>query len=97
MLLDDERRDYKRMIAETQMEVTRLTSGEVLTAKLVNLSASGCAFLTDLTIEPDEELEVLIRSPSERLEPLRRSGQVARVTQEEEGRLIAIHFSGASD
>ncbi|NEX22071.1 PilZ domain-containing protein [Thiorhodococcus mannitoliphagus] len=96
MLLDDERRDFKRMIAETQIEVTRLSSGEVVTAKLYNLSASGCAFISDLTIELDEELDILIRSPSERLEPLHRSGRVARVTQVEEGRLIGVHFTGGA-
>lgn len=82
------------MIAETQIDVTRLSSGERLTAKLVNLSASGCAFVSDQAIEADEELEIFIRSPSERLEPLRRAGQVARVTHEEAGRLIAVHFTG---
>lgn len=96
MLLDDERRDFKRMIAETKIEVTRLTSGEVFTGKLMNLSASGCAFVTELAIEPEEELELVIRGPSERLGPLCRSGTVARVTQEAGGRLIAVHFTGVS-
>ncbi|NEV61779.1 PilZ domain-containing protein [Thiorhodococcus minor] len=96
MLLDDERRNFKRMIAETQIDVTRLSSGETFTAKLVNLSASGCAFLSDLAIEADEALDILIRSPSERLDPLRRSGQVARFTQTDEGRLVAVHFTGSA-
>jgi len=93
MLIDDERRDFKRMIAETQMDVTRVSSGEALTARLVNLSASGCAFMSDSAIEPDEELEVVIRGANERLEPFRRAGQVARVTQAAEGRLVAVHFT----
>ena len=92
MLVDDERRDFRRMIAETQMEVMRLSSGETLTARLVNLSASGCAFMTDWAVEPSEELEVVIRGSSDRLDPFRRAGQVARVTQEEEGHLVALHF-----
>jgi c-di-GMP-binding flagellar brake protein YcgR len=92
MLVDDERRDFKRLETATDATITRLTTGEVMTAALVNLSASGCAFFLDVAIELDEEVEILIRSPSERLEPLRRAGRVARIARDEGGRLIGVQF-----
>ncbi len=92
MLLDEERRDFKRLSTVTPMNVTRLSSGEVLAAELFDLSASGCAFLTDLPIEPDEALEILIPSPHERLDPLRRAAHVVRVTDEARVRRVAVQF-----
>ncbi len=92
MLVDDERRDFKRLVAETDATITRLTSGEVFTAELLNLSASGCAFRSDTLFEADEELEILVRSPSERIEPLRRAARVARATQGDSGRMVAVRF-----
>ncbi|MBK1718485.1 PilZ domain-containing protein [Thiocystis violacea] len=97
MLVDDERRDFKRLIAETDVTITRLTSGDVLKADLVDLSASGCAFHSDPRIELDEELEILVRSPSDRIEPLRRAALVVRVTQSDQGRLVGVRFLDQKD
>jgi hypothetical protein len=92
MLFDDERRDFKRLIAQTNVTITRLATGEVMKADLMNLSASGCAFHSEIPFDDDEELEILVVGTSERLEPLRRAGRVARVTQTEEGRLVGVQF-----
>ncbi|MFD2112914.1 PilZ domain-containing protein [Thiorhodococcus fuscus] len=92
MLLDDERRDFMRLVAETEVSITRLTSGQVIAAKLINLSASGCAFYTDKILDPGEELEILVRSPSERIDPLRRPARVARVSQGESQHMVGVEF-----
>ncbi len=92
MIPDVERRDFMRLSAETEASVTRLTSGEALSVKLSDLSASGCSFVTATAIEPGEELEILVRGASERIEPLRRAGRVARVTQCESDYLVGVEF-----
>jgi len=93
MLTNDERRGFRRLETETDVTITRLTTGESMTASLINLSASGCAFRSDRPIAPDEDLEILVLSPNPKIEPLRRRARVARVTQDDEGRLIAVEFA----
>ena len=97
LLRDAERRDFMRLAAQTEAAITRLTTGETLTARLVDLSASGCAFVTETVIEQDEEVDILVRSPSERIEPLRRAARVARVTPHESGHLIGVEFLSEPD
>ena len=92
MLTRDERRGFRRLETETDVTITRLATGESMTAGLINLSASGCAFRSAYPIAPEEELEILVSSPSTRIEPLRRRARVARVSQDDEGRLIAVEF-----
>ena len=92
MLTNDERRGFRRLETQTDVTITRLATGEVMTASLIDLSASGCAFRSERPIAPDEELEILVSSPSPRIEPLRRRACVARVSQDAEGRLIAVEF-----
>jgi hypothetical protein len=94
MLLDEERRDFMRLIAQTDVTITQLSSGETLTARLNNLSASGCAFTADAAMEIGEELGILVRSPSERIEPLQRSAHVVRSTQSDGRHLIGVEFVG---
>lgn len=92
MLTNDERRGFRRLETQTDITITRLATGEVMTASLIDLSASGCAFRSDRPIAPYEELEILVSSPSPRIDPLRRRACVARVSQDAEGRLIAVEF-----
>jgi hypothetical protein len=92
MLANDERRGFRRLETETDVTITRLTTGESMTASLINLSATGCAFRSERPIAPEEELDILVSSPSPRIDPLRRRARVARVSQDEEGRLIAVEF-----
>lgn len=96
LLRDAERRDFMRLAAQTEGSITRLTTGETLTAWLVDLSASGCAFVTATAIEQNEEVDILVRSPSERIDPLRRSARVARVTPRESDYLIGVEFLSES-
>ncbi|TCT23987.1 PilZ domain-containing protein [Thiobaca trueperi] len=96
LLRDAERRDFKRLAAQTEATITRLTTGETLTAWLIDLSASGCAFVTTTAIDQNEEVEILVRSPSERIEPLRRSARIARVTPRESDYLIGVEFLSES-
>ncbi|EXJ16838.1 hypothetical protein D779_2449 [Imhoffiella purpurea] len=86
-----------RLVTETEVSITRLASGQVITAKLINLSASGCAFHTDKVLDSGEELEILVRSPSERIEPLRRGARVARISQGESQHLVGVEFMNAED
>lgn len=92
MLTNDERRGFRRLETETDVIITRLTTGESMLAGLINLSASGCAFRSEQAIAPDEELEILVSSPSPKIDPLRRRARVARVSEDDEGRLIAAEF-----
>lgn len=92
MLAHDERREFRRLETETDVVITRLTTGESMIAGLINLSASGCAFRSEQPIAPDEELEILVSSPNPRIEPLRRRARVTRVSQDKDGRLIAAEF-----
>ena len=91
-LRDDERRDFMRLATETEASVTRLTTGQTLSTRLVNLSASGCAFFAETPMEKDEEIEFMVQGTSQRIEPLKRVGRVVRVTQGEASHLIAVEF-----
>lgn len=92
MLTHDERRGFKRLETETDVTIIRLATSESMTASLINLSATGCAFRSGRPIVPEEELDILVSSPSPRIEPLRRRARVARVSQDADGRLIAVEF-----
>ncbi|QGU33566.1 PilZ domain-containing protein [Thermochromatium tepidum] len=92
MLTNDERRGFRRLDTKTDITVTRLATGESMLAGLINLSASGCAFRSEQAIADDEELEILINSPSPRIEPLRRRARVTRIDQDADGQLIAVEF-----
>jgi hypothetical protein len=92
MLTHDERRGFKRLETETDVTITRLATGESMKANLINLSASGCAFYSAYPIAFDEELDILVCSPSTRIEPLRRRARVTRVSQDADGRLVAVEF-----
>lgn len=92
MLTNDERRGFKRLETETDVTITRLTTGESLIASLVNLSATGCAFRSDQPIASGEALEILVSSPSKRIEPLHRSARVTRVCREEDDWMVAVEF-----
>ncbi|MBK5965244.1 pilus assembly protein PilZ [Thiocystis minor] len=91
-LRDDERRDFMRLATEADASVTRLTTGQTLLTRLVNLSASGCAFFAETPMEQDEEIEFMVQGASKRIEPLKRAARVVRVTQGEASHLIAVEF-----
>jgi len=92
MLVDVERRDFMRLITQTDVTIVRLSSGAEMTARLVNLSASGCAFQSDVQFDSGEELDILVRSPSERIDPLRRAARVVRSTPNDAGYLVGVEF-----
>lgn len=97
LIRDDERRDFMRLATETDASITRLATGQTMTARLVNLSASGCAFFTEIAIDPHEEIEFMVRGTSDRIAPLRRAGRVVRMTQGEATHLIAVEFLADAD
>ncbi|AFL72373.1 PilZ domain-containing protein [Thiocystis violascens] len=91
-LRDEERRDFMRLATEADASVTRLATGLTLLTRLVNLSASGCAFFAETPMEQGEEIEFTVQGTSKRIEPLKRVGRVVRVTQGEASYLIAVEF-----
>lgn len=93
MLVDVERRDFMRLITQTDVTIVRLSSGTEMTARLENLSASGCAFRSGVHFEAGEELEILVRGSSERIEPLRRSASVVRAIPGDAGYLVGVEFA----
>lgn len=93
MLVNDEKRDFMRLVADTDVTITRASSGEVMTARLINLSPSGCAFRTDKVFEVGEELDVLVPSPSAKFESLQRAGHVARRDQSGVEHLVGVEFT----
>ena len=97
ILRDDDRRDFMRLATETEASITRLATGQTMSARLVNLSASGCAFFAETTIEQGEEIEFMVRGTNERIAPLKRAARVVRMTQGEASHLIAVEFLNDSD
>ncbi len=93
MLIDDERRKFLRLMADTEATVTKQVNAETVSVRLINLSPSGCAFSTETPIEANERLEVSVRSPSERIEPLICSGHVVRVDRDAQHYLVGVEFS----
>lgn len=93
MLVDVDRRDFMRLITQTDVTIIRLSSGTEMTARLENLSASGCAFQSSVHFDAGEEVEILVRSPSERIEPLRRSARVVRAIANDAGYLVGVEFA----
>ncbi|MGQ9659352.1 MAG: PilZ domain-containing protein [Thermochromatium sp.] len=92
MITPEERRGFRRLDTPTDVVITRLATGESMLVRLINLSASGGAFRSDRPIVPDEELEVLIRSPNDKIEPLIRRARVVRLSQDQEGPVVAVEF-----
>lgn len=97
MLVDDERRDFMRLIAQADVTIKRTDSGETLVARMTNLSASGCAFTSDYGFSIGEPLEITVRGTSDRLDPLRRTARVVRCTQADGRHLVGVGFDTDHD
>ncbi len=96
-LRDDERRDFMRLATVAEAGITRLATGQALSAQLINLSASGCAFLTEIPIKPDESVEFVVQGASERIRPLKRMARVVRLTHADAQYLVAVEFLTDTD
>ncbi|KXX65389.1 PilZ domain-containing protein [Marichromatium gracile] len=92
MLVDDERRKFLRLNADTEANVKRLESDETLSVRLTDLSPSGCALVCEAPLSPGERLEVSISSPSARIAPLVCSGRVVRVDRDGERQVVGVEF-----
>jgi len=92
MIVDSDRRDFLRLAVETDAHLKRLKTGDTLSIILVDLSASGCAFLSKIPLSANETVEVRIDSPNGAIEPLRRQGNVIRVTPAGKTHRVAIEF-----
>lgn len=92
MIVDSDRRDFLRLAVETDASLTRLQTGDPLPIILVDLSASGCAFLSKVPLSAGETVEVRIDSPNGAIEPLLRQGSVIRVTPAGKTHRVALEF-----
>lgn len=89
---DDDRRGFMRLSAETSATITHLGNQATADVKLVDLSASGCSFYTEIPLAENDKLEFVVRGATGSIEPLTKRGHVIRVTDEEEGKLVAFEF-----
>jgi c-di-GMP-binding flagellar brake protein YcgR len=90
---DDDRRSFMRLSAETSARITHLGNHSNADVKLVDLSASGCSFYTEMTVAAGDELDFVVRGATDSIEPLSKHGRVVRVTDDEQGKLIAFEFN----
>jgi len=92
MIHEDERRRFMRLTVGTEATVTRIATPASARVELVDLSANGCAFHTDLALELHESVEFVLLGASARIAPLRRRGRVARVSAEQGRWLVGVEF-----
>ncbi|MFO8002993.1 PilZ domain-containing protein [Thioalkalivibrio sp.] len=96
MIAEPERRDFMRLAVDTEASVQRLDTDLKLRVTMVDLSASGFAFLTDQPFSPGEAVEVIITSPSGSVEPFQRPGTVVRTATSEGEYLVGVKFHSGS-
>ncbi|WPL11160.1 MULTISPECIES: PilZ domain-containing protein [Thiorhodovibrio] len=94
MMQEDDRRGFMRLSTETSASVTHLGNQKTVDVKLVDLSAGGCSFYADMTLAAGDKLDFVVRGATESIEPLTRHGHVVRITDGEEGKLVAFEFEG---
>lgn len=92
MLQDDDRRGFMRLTTNTSASITHLGNQSTADVRLVDLSASGCAFYTDIALEAGDVLDFVVRGATDSIDPLRKRGHVVRITDGEDGKLIAFEF-----
>jgi hypothetical protein len=91
MMQDEERRRFMRLTAETEATVIHLKTQRSAQVKLHDLSAIGCAFIADLNLQLDEELEFVVQGTNDRIEPLRRRAKVVRLNDGPD-QMTAVEF-----
>ena len=96
MIAEPERRDFMRLAVDTEARIQRLDSDQSLPVTMVDLSASGLAFLTDQPFSQGEVVEVIITSPTGSIEPLQRPGTVVRTATGEGEYLVGVRFHSGS-
>lgn len=96
MIVQPERRDFMRLAVDTEARIRRMDTDQSLHVTMVDLSASGFAFLTDQPFSPGEAVEVIITSPSGSIEPLQRPGTVVRTATGEGEYLVGVRFHSGS-
>jgi hypothetical protein len=92
MMQYDDRRSFMRLSANTTARITHLGNQSNADVKLVDLSASGCSFYTKIPLAADDKLEFVVHGATESIDPLTKRGHVVRVTEGDEGKLIAFEF-----
>jgi len=92
MIVEPERRDFMRLSLDTEASIKRTDMNQHLRVSMVDLSASGFAFLTDQTFTPGDNVEVMITSPTGSIEPFQRPGKVVRIATGEGEYLVGVRF-----
>jgi len=85
MIVDPDRRDFMRLNVSAEALVVRVATGEKTLVQVLDLSASGCGFNSGMDIQLNEQVEIVLKTPSPALEDFRRLGTVATVTPSEQG------------
>lgn len=94
MLTDVERRKFFRLRTDTEATLTR--GDERLSVRLIDLSPTGCSFSTEGPVALGEALEIEVRSPSARIEPLICRGKAVRLEREEALYVVGVEFEAGA-
>ncbi|EIC20165.1 PilZ domain-containing protein [Thiorhodovibrio frisius] len=92
MIHDDDRRGFMRLSTETTASITHLGNQATVKVKLIDLSAGGCSFYADMPLAAGDKLDFVVHGATESIEPLTKRGHVLRLTDGEEGKLVAFAF-----
>lgn len=92
MMHDDERRDFMRLSANTTASITHLGNQSTSKVKLLDLSAGGCSFYADIPLTAGDALEFIVHGATDSIDPLTKRGHIVRVTDDQEGKLVAFVF-----
>lgn len=93
MIYEDERRRFMRLAMGTAATLTRVATQERVQVEVIDLSANGCAFYTELTFTLGEAVEFFLPGATERIPPLHRRGRITRLSDEAGRRLVALEFA----
>jgi len=77
-----EKRDYRRMSVNTNINFSIGNSSDVLTGESHDISGSGISFSTSHELKSGDTLNVVIQSEQSKLPPLELVVEVIRVTEE---------------
>ena len=88
MLNHEDRRDYRRVPAETEITIWR-ADGSELAARLRDLSGNGLSFTTETPLDDGERIHVIIAGGLATLEPAEIDAEVVRVEAQESHSLVA--------
>ncbi len=80
----DDKRDFIRMVIDSEMSFSRINSNQSHSGKTLDISASGMRFSTTHPVDIGELLSVTITPKSDITPPLERTVEVVRVDRNKE-------------